>query len=364
MCGGAGLLYYSTCSVLGEENDAIVLEFLSGHREFELCAAESPLDHVRTKCGIQFLPDTAYGAGFYIAKNEAAMKQVLQDKTQAELAEVVARAGEKILPRAAARRRPDARKTHFGDPRFRRPARPPSRRIRGRTRPHRTGVHRKDGTQKFLFALADGNLIEGVLMKYSTATPSASPRRWGAAWDASSALPPWAASCATLRQGRSSDRSSSSTACWAAASKTSAPSPMSCSWAAANPSITTTTSVRFLRNVTDGDGIGISARNISLSTCGLADRMRTFAEEGIPLNLTVSLHAVTDAERAVPCPSRTHFPSPKSSTPAPFISEAPPQGVGISLNTASSQEKTPISSMRTRWHSSCAGVRAMSISFA
>ena len=80
--------------------------------------------------------------------------------------------------------------------------------------------------------------------------------------------------------------------------------------------------VRFLRNVTDGDGIGISARNISLSTCGLADRMRTFAEEGIPLNLTVSLHAVTDAERAVPCPSRTHFPSPKSSTPAPFISEA------------------------------------------
>lgn len=63
-----GHLYYSTCSVLGEENDAIVLEFLSGHREYELCAAESPLDHVRTKCGIQFLPDTAYGAGFYIAK--------------------------------------------------------------------------------------------------------------------------------------------------------------------------------------------------------------------------------------------------------------------------------------------------------
>ena len=50
------------------EADAILDEFLSGHREYELCAAESPLDHVRTKCGIQFLPDTAYGAGFYIAK--------------------------------------------------------------------------------------------------------------------------------------------------------------------------------------------------------------------------------------------------------------------------------------------------------
>ena len=44
--------------------------------------------------------------------------------------------------------------------------------------------------------------------------------------------------------------------------------------------------------------MNISARNISLSTCGLVDKMYAFADEGIPLNLTVSLHATTDEERA------------------------------------------------------------------
>ena len=56
--------------------------------------------------------------------------------------------------------------------------------------------------------------------------------------------------------------------------------------------------VKFLRLVTAEGGIHISARNISLSTCGLVPEMRRFALEDIPLNLTVSLHAVTDAERA------------------------------------------------------------------
>ena len=56
--------------------------------------------------------------------------------------------------------------------------------------------------------------------------------------------------------------------------------------------------VSFLKNVTSPEGLNISARNISLSTCGLADKMHDFADEGIPLNLTVSLHATTDEERA------------------------------------------------------------------
>ncbi|MGN1062213.1 MAG: 23S rRNA (adenine(2503)-C(2))-methyltransferase RlmN, partial [Candidatus Scatosoma sp.] len=38
-------------------------------------------------------------------------------------------------------------------------------------------------------------------------------------------------------------------------------------------------------------------RNISLSTCGLVPQMYRLADEGIPLNLTVSLHATKDSER-------------------------------------------------------------------
>lgn len=56
--------------------------------------------------------------------------------------------------------------------------------------------------------------------------------------------------------------------------------------------------VRFLRSVTAPGGICISARNISLSTCGLVPRMYDLAREGIPVNLTVSLHSPSDEERA------------------------------------------------------------------
>ena len=63
-----GHLYYSTCSLLREENDKIVGAFLKAHPAFEVCAADCPLPHERTKYGLQFLPDTAFGAGFYVAK--------------------------------------------------------------------------------------------------------------------------------------------------------------------------------------------------------------------------------------------------------------------------------------------------------
>lgn len=63
-----GHLYYSTCSLFSEENDGIVAPFLAAHPEYVCCEARSPLAHEKTACGLQFLPDTAYGAGFYIAK--------------------------------------------------------------------------------------------------------------------------------------------------------------------------------------------------------------------------------------------------------------------------------------------------------
>ncbi len=63
-----GHLYYSTCSLFSEENDAVVSAFLSRHPEFSCEGADSPLSYVKKTCGIQFLPDTAFGAGFYVAK--------------------------------------------------------------------------------------------------------------------------------------------------------------------------------------------------------------------------------------------------------------------------------------------------------
>lgn len=63
-----GYLYYSTCSLLDEENDGVVSAFLKVSPEFETVAADCPLPHENTRFGLQFLPDTAFGAGFYVAK--------------------------------------------------------------------------------------------------------------------------------------------------------------------------------------------------------------------------------------------------------------------------------------------------------
>lgn len=63
-----GVLYYSTCSLFACENDGTVGAFLQDHPEFTVERLQSPLSHERKRYGLQFLPDTAYGAGFYVAK--------------------------------------------------------------------------------------------------------------------------------------------------------------------------------------------------------------------------------------------------------------------------------------------------------
>ena len=63
-----GALYYSTCSLFESENDQIVGEFLKTHPEYSVEEIDSPLIHDKKRYGLQFLPDMAYGAGFYVAK--------------------------------------------------------------------------------------------------------------------------------------------------------------------------------------------------------------------------------------------------------------------------------------------------------
>lgn len=55
--------------------------------------------------------------------------------------------------------------------------------------------------------------------------------------------------------------------------------------------------VRFLKLLTDENGLHISQRNITVSTCGIVPRMRQLAEEKLQITLALSLHAVTDEKR-------------------------------------------------------------------
>ena len=63
-----GALYYSTCSIFEKENDNVVAWFLQSNPQFICEEIVSPLCHEKKKYGLQFLPDTAFGAGFYVAK--------------------------------------------------------------------------------------------------------------------------------------------------------------------------------------------------------------------------------------------------------------------------------------------------------
>lgn len=53
----------------------------------------------------------------------------------------------------------------------------------------------------------------------------------------------------------------------------------------------------FLKKITSSDTLGISQRNISLSTCGLVPKIKQLADDGFSITLTISLHAPNDEIR-------------------------------------------------------------------
>lgn len=153
-----------------------------------------------------------------------------------------------------------------------------------------------DGTEKYLFRLADGNVIEGVLMKYKYGNTQCVSTQVGCRMGCKF--------CASTLGGRVRDLTAGEILYQVllvnslhAQGRTRGVTNIVL-MGSGEPLDNYGNVIRFLRNVTAPEGINISARNISLSTCGLADKMRALADEGIPLNLTVSLHSTTDSERA------------------------------------------------------------------
>ncbi|MDF2587439.1 MAG: radical enzyme Cfr family [Anaerocolumna sp.] len=55
--------------------------------------------------------------------------------------------------------------------------------------------------------------------------------------------------------------------------------------------------VKFIRILTDENGLNISQRNITVSTCGLVEKMKQLADEELQITLALSLHAPNDNVR-------------------------------------------------------------------
>ncbi|MDR1794201.1 MAG: 23S rRNA (adenine(2503)-C(2))-methyltransferase RlmN [Erysipelotrichaceae bacterium] len=64
----------------------------------------------------------------------------------------------------------------------------------------------------------------------------------------------------------------------------------------------------FVKNANDDRGLGIGARHITISTCGIVPMIRRFANEPYQFNLAISLHAPTDALRDQIMPVNKAYP--------------------------------------------------------
>ncbi|MBQ7164505.1 MAG: 23S rRNA (adenine(2503)-C(2))-methyltransferase RlmN [Clostridia bacterium] len=157
-------------------------------------------------------------------------------------------------------------------------------------------VRSKDGTEKYLFSLLDGNVIEGVLMKYSYGNTQCVSTQVGCRMNC--------AFCASGLNGLVRNLSAGEIAAQIfrvnreqGASLENRKVTNVVLMGSGEPLDNYDNVVKFLRNINAENGINISHRNISLSTCGLVPEMKRLAAEGMQINLSVSLHNPFDVER-------------------------------------------------------------------
>ncbi len=69
--------------------------------------------------------------------------------------------------------------------------------------------------------------------------------------------------------------------------------------------------LKAVRVINSNEMFGIGARHISISTAGLPDKIKLFADEGIQVNLAVSLNAPNDVLRSKIMPLNLHYKIPE-----------------------------------------------------
>lgn len=152
-------------------------------------------------------------------------------------------------------------------------------------------VSKLDGTRKYLFRLEDGNVIESVLMKYkhgnSVCISSQVGCRMGCRFCASTldglvrGLTPGEMLEQIYRIGQDiSERISNVVV-----------------MGTGEPLDNYENLIKFIEMLTDENGLHISQRNLTVSTCGIVPKMRELAERKLQITLALSLHASNQEKR-------------------------------------------------------------------
>lgn len=149
----------------------------------------------------------------------------------------------------------------------------------------------KDGTIKYLWKLRDGNCVETVLMRYHHGNSVCISSEVGCAMGC--------AFCASTRGGLVRRLSPSEMVDQVLFASLDSGLEISniVLMGIGEPLDNYDTILRFLELINSPDGMHIGMRHISLSTCGLVDKIDRLAQEKLQLTLSVSLHAPTDEIR-------------------------------------------------------------------
>jgi len=148
-----------------------------------------------------------------------------------------------------------------------------------------------DGTRKYLFRLADGNIIESVWMQYhhgnSVCISSQVGCRMGCRF------------CASTLDGleRNLTAAEMLDQVYRIQALTGERVSNIVVMGSGEPMDNYDAVIRFIRMVSGEEGLHISQRNITVSTCGLVPGIRRLAQEDLQITLALSLHAPNDEVR-------------------------------------------------------------------
>ena len=157
-------------------------------------------------------------------------------------------------------------------------------------------VSQIDGTRKYLFALSDGAIIESVLMKYEHGNTVCISTQVGCRMGCKF--------CASTLDGveRGLTAGEMLSQIYAIQKDCGERVHGTVLMGSGEPLDNYDNVVKFLRLVNDPKGQNMGQRHITLSTCGLVDKMYDLAEEDLQITLAVSLHAPNDGIRTQTMP--------------------------------------------------------------